>query len=355
MIRKYRLLPVIFIATILMYTIFLLMAEETVKFKDNLNLKEFNEGYAYYTPYPNGQRWEIGKLFIDVQSLSPEHNLIFLGASTTRMGIIPDQLKIPPKWKLTNMGQGADTIDSIKIMRNYINSYANHKPDKTDLIVIDVFYATFARRPFRDFQWIQVLEGFGPYHVDDSLHVHGAEPKIVTQLKLGSYTMRLALDMYIAPPGESIFTAVTGFIQESLSSIGDKREVITPINLTPEKLAEMRAHWISWTGNTTYPGQSTDDFKELLKELKSQTNVAVVNLYIPSWHTAYPVEQEYEKWVDNDLIPFLKHEGIPLMDFSASIPDSQYGDTAHLSKKGRETYTQEYNKAINPILFEISP
>ena len=52
------------------------------------------------------------------------------------------------------------------------------------------------------------------------------------------------------------------------------------------KINGYRQFWVAYSQNATYPGNSTAEFRNLLLQLKKQTNVVVVNMYIPSWqHT----------------------------------------------------------------------
>jgi hypothetical protein len=118
-------------------------------------------------------------------------------------------------------------------------------------------------------------------------------------------------------------------------------------------IKEYQDAWMNYTRDTRLPSDTTEEFKKFLEDLKSQTNVAVVNLYIPSWHRNNPVEAQYEEWLHSDLAPFLKERKIPLLDFSQEIPDWEYGDSAHLFKRGREIYTRLFNGQILNILNSV--
>lgn len=351
--RNYKLVLVLFFAVSIVYAAFLVMSENYIKFREDIQYKKFNEGDSFYAPYKNDLPWEINVIYNEINSLSSENNLILIGASTTREGIVPEQLAIPAKWELKNMAIGADTIYSFRLMRNYLNSYANHKPDKTDIVVIHIFYGSFSIiSPENDYLH-QTIEVLGTYQVDDSAQVHGYMSGMRKLWELSNYKIRFALGLNEGPVGKSLVYAVRDFGTKSIRLvIGDPNE-FHKSSPTAEDLAKYKTFWTAYTRNVTYPGKSTDDFKELLKELKSQTNVVVVNLYVPSWHRTYPSEQEYENWTRTDLIPFLNEQGISWIDLSRSIPDSEYGDSMHLFKRGRENYTKQFSAAINPILSDI--
>lgn len=352
--RNYKLVFTIFFTVIIVYAAFLVMSDNYIKYKEDIQYKKFNEGNSFYTPNTNNLPIEINVIYNEINSFSSENNLILFGASTTREGILPEQLTIPAKWKLKNMAMGADTIYSFRLMRNYLNSYANHKPDKTDIVVIHIFYGTFPITPPETSLLHRTIEVFGTYQVDDSGEVHGYMSGTRKLWELSNYKIRFALGIDQDSVGKSLAIILRDFGRKSIRLIiGDPKEFHN-VSPTVEDLAKYRAGWTTYTQNVTYPGKSTDDFKELLKELKSQTNVVVLNLYVPSWHRTYPAEQEYENWTRTDLIPFLNEQGISWIDLSKSIPDSEYGDSAHLFKKGRENYTKQFSAAINPILSNIN-
>lgn len=348
MIRKYRLVLVLFFTVSLVYAVFLLMSEESIKLKDDMQYRNFDEGHSFYTPYKNNLPWEINVVFNEVNSLSSSNNLMLIGASTTREGIIPEQLTIPAKWKLINLAIGADTIYSFRLMWNYLNSHAIHKPDKTDIVVIHIFYGTFPIKPPEDDYLRQTIEVLGTYHVDDTLQVQGSISDMRRQWELSNYRIRFAMGLSEGSVGKSLVNALRSLAVNGVGlTLGNHNDVSGP---TPADLENYKAFWTAYTRNVTYPGNSTDEFKQLLKDLKSQTHVVVVNLYVPSWQRTYPSEQEYENWTRTDLIPFLNEQGISWIDLSRSIPDSEYGDSNHLFKKGRENYTRQFSAAINPIL-----
>ena len=359
----YKQYKIIFITVLIAMIIFITVSIFSDQLSQNLDKKsyeKFLQGNAFYTPVIDGLPWEINVVYNEVHKLSPKNNLILIGASTTREGVLPDQINLPNNWTLHNFAIGAYTIYSFKIMKNYLNAYANHKPDKSDVVVVHIFYASFIEQPPEGDYLKKIIEKTGTYHVDYSGNVTGEMiyPHMIWELE--NYKIYYLFSNIVGVGEESlraqVFSSVKPFIQKTDLNNTDMKSNNKCLNISncDEKLNEYRHFWTTYTRNTTYPGNSTTEFKDLLLQLNNETNVVVVNMYMPSWQRSYPKEQEYERWVESDLISFLNSNDIPWIDYSTSIPDSNFGDSAHLFRQGREQYTELFNNDISKILANIS-
>jgi hypothetical protein len=343
MFKQYKLLVITaFIVVIIIFIPVSFLTDQYYQSLDRENYGKFLQGDAFYTPTINGLPWEVNTVYNEVHNLAPENNLILFGASTTREGILPDQIVLPGNWTLHNFALGSETIRSFGIMKNYLNTYAEHKPDKSDVVAVHIFYGTFVELPeYKDYTK-QIIEETGMYTVDESGNVNGTDVQPQIFLDLSMYKIQ-KLFSTLSADSDKTFTKM--FFTSQNGSVNESDE---------GKIKGYKKFWSDYTQNAAYPGNSTEEFKKFIHQLNNQTNVVVINMYIPSWQRSSPKEQEYEAWVKNDLKPDLQNESIPYIDFSTSIPDSEYGDSAHLFKSGRERYSDLFMKEISPILVNYS-
>jgi len=359
----YKQYKVIFITGLIVISIFiavLIFIDLNSQNIDKENYENFLRGNEFYTPVINGLPWEINIVYNEIHNLSPSNNLILFGASTTREGVLPDQINLPNNWTMHNFAIGADTIFSFKVMMNYLNKYANHKPNKNDVVVVHIFYGSFVEKPKDQDYLKQIIEKTGTYHVDDFGNVTGEMINLQTIWELENYKIFSFFSNLLVNGEKSLKDQfsyeITPLRKTQTSIMTDKNSTDKCLNISNcnEKLDEYSQFWTNYTRNASYPGNSTLEFKELLIQLNNETNVVVVNMYLPFWQRSYPKEQEYESWIQSDLIPFLSNNSIPWIDYSSSIPDSDFGDSAHLFREGRQKYTELFNNNINKILNNIS-
>lgn len=121
------------------------------------------------------------------------------------------------------------------------------------------------------------------------------------------------------------------------------------------QIAEYKDFWTKFTRSITYyPNTETEEFKNFLTKLNTQTNIIVVNMYVPSWQKDIEKQKGYEEWTQSDLVPFLKENKIAYIDFSNSFNDEEYADSGHLNWAGREHFTRLFDDAVKLILSNIS-
>ena len=173
MYGQYKLVFVLAVTVTIIFFGLSILSDQYYQFVERENYNNFLAGNTTYSPILNGLPNEMNVVYNYVPNLSPENNLILIGASTTREGILPDKLNLPGTWTVHNFGIGADTIFSYQVMVNYINNYSNHRPDKGDVVVVHIFYATFIEQPHSEDYLSQIIEKTGSYTVDDSGTISG--------------------------------------------------------------------------------------------------------------------------------------------------------------------------------------
>src|SRR5262249_50711493 len=144
-----------------------------VRFGNYLERLQWEQGKSPYTVLKDDLPFEVASIHKEVFELAPRNNLILLGASNTRDAIWPEVLTTPPGWKYHNLGISGATISSLRLLLNFMNEATDHPPDKTDVVVVNLWYVMLSNRQLNDDYLKSDLEMFGQYQVDPSLHVQG--------------------------------------------------------------------------------------------------------------------------------------------------------------------------------------
>ena len=351
MLKTYRPIIATLLITAVLYCVCIVLSPRVIKICDQKQYRKFLAEQAFYTPLIHGVPAEIDVVYGKVFHLAERNNILFLGASTTRQGVIEESLKVPAGRKISNLSMAADTIDSFRLMCNYMDRVSNHRLDKTDVVILHIWYASFADTSADYLK--RVVELFGGYRVEDRTEVRGSMSHLQRGWRLLNYRILSAVSRIFDGPniGFGPNCATAGAILRTLKGIsGLQAAEDSPGPVSESKLRAYEARWTKYMGDTTFPGRPTEEFLELVSNLQQRTNLIVVNLYTPTWQRSYPAEKQYERWLRSDLIPFLSKNSIPFIDFSGSIPDSEYGDSAHLFKRGRERYTDLFNSRVMSLI-----
>lgn len=354
MYKQYKLVFILTILITIIFCVFLLVFYPL--YIQNLDNRDYKNSLAgelggAYPLIEHGLPGEQNVIFNQIDELSFEKNVILIGGSTTRWGVLRNCC-LPNNWTLYNFGMGFDKVYSDKVMINYINNYANHKLNKNDVVIFHINFWHFSEEPPKSDYTRKVIENYGIYQIDDSGKITGQMTDLKKMLLLNKVRINyfyLTFPIYMAQSIRQPFTPSPDGLKKSSNNLN-----LNNSGPDEETLKKYKKLWIERIQNTTYPNNSSAEFEELIRQLNSQTNVVVVNLYTPSWVHNYSKEQEYEQWLENNLTPFLKTEKIPYLDFSSTIPDSDYRDSNHLLMRGRERYTTLFNNEIDKILSNIT-
>jgi hypothetical protein len=355
MLKPYWLILVVSIIFFVTFIICLILAESFNGYYFNKVYEDFNSGKSSSFPPESGYSNEIDVVYYQIDKFSLTNNLILIGSSTTRDSVIPNQEKVLNGWDIHNLAiGGGTTIQGYKLMWNYINTYANHRPNNTDVVVIHISYASFLKQSPDDNRIKQWIEAFGTYVVDDDLKVHGSMSNVVKKWELckskisTAFLIITGVDRFSV--GKSAYLKIEATAADFLSLFNKKNDSANPADKSSSDHKGYQIYWTKYSESITYPNSETDELKKILIEMKSQTNVVVINMDVPSWQKAISKEKEYENWTKSDLIPFLRENNITWIDFSDAIPDEEYANSAHMNKMGRERYTHLFNEKFARIL-----
>ena len=275
------------------------------------------------------------KLLHQVTNLSKEKEVIFIGGSQTKIGVLHNY-SLNNGYTLKNLGMSSNTPYSDKLMLNYIILEGNRELNHDDIIVYEIFFGSFRdQNTKKDFTRSQINR-FGVYSIDDNGNISGSLGKL----------HRMYLE-YVIP-----YNTFISRLSSQFDIIHNFLCIVTTIIAPHKQMSTYNDNYYFWdkyTKGTKYPNDNTDAFKELLLETSNISKVVVINLYVPSWMRDNPTEHEYEMWLNESLIPFMYDNNISYLDFSRSIPDNEFADHSHLNKQGRENYTQQFDIAIKNL------
>ncbi len=335
-IHRYKVIAIIGVCLCIFFALASLWVPIYLDYYDkNVYLQDYLSGKSGNYPIIIGDMdIESYKLLHQVNNLSKEKEVIMIGGSQTRIGLLPNY-SLDNGYTLNNLGLSRATSYSDKIMLNYIKLEGNRELNNNDVVVFDIFFETF--RDLKDDYTKSQLDRFGVYTIDDSGNIYGS---------LGEL-QRCYLEYVI--PYNTFMNIISGFFDKQKSYLLNG---ISAIISPKDNISDYERYYIisdQRTKGTKYPSDSTETFKELLIETRNISNVVVVNLYVPSWMRDNPREQEYEMWLNESLLPFLSENNICYLDFSRTIPDNEYSDFAHLNRQGRENYTRQFDMAFKNL------
>jgi len=328
------------------------LAAPSVRLGNYLERIQWEQGKSAYTILKDGLPFEVASIHKEVFELAPRNNLILFGASNTRDAIWPEAYTPPPGWKFHNLGISGANITSMRLVLNFMNEVTGHPPDKNDIVVVNLWYANLVNRRLNDDYLKGQIEMFGQYYVDPSLHVHGRPSQWERELAMTNYRIHGAIAWPFGWP-ELEPGLDPGSLRRAVRLLVHGRivpDVEPPQRGTPEAADAYRKYYGGLMAGTPIPGSTTKELELLLRDLNRQTNVVVVNLYAATWHDVLRPQQDYEAWLSSELVPMLKREKIPLLDFQHAIPDKEYIDGAHLDKAGRIRYTRLFSEALMRVV-----
>ena len=286
-----------------------------------------NQKSTYYHKYDGGIPIDNYTLLGRLGSCRKQKNIITLGTSTTREGVLEDKLDLAGGYKFINFSIPSQGINELYMMLDFINQFSPHKPDKTDWIKIDISVAFFKKRPADESIFAQTAENGRVYRADrENLTVsRGAGSGFVFWQ----------------------FLKLQSLIDECRASIKNK-----PITVEPYKESMFKRYKELWTRNLDDFDLSSleqERFFAALEPLTGQTNVAVEAIYGGSWLYDTKQGKQYLQWIDDVLKPRLDQMSIAFLDTGAAIEDAYYAEQSHLNYEGRVKYTELENELLNQL------
>ena len=280
------------------------------------------------------ERIQYNLLYL-TQNLSENGEVILIGGSTTRQGIVYNY-SLNNGYSLKNFGMSSNTPYSDRLLLNYIKLEGNRKLNHNDIIVFHIYFGNFMEKDYMKDITKSNLDRLGAYTIDESGDIKGSLSK----------SQRIYLESI--QRYNTFMSTIYYNINQMMNNFLQRVPSITPQKYN-NKYEQYHSQWNDMTKETHYPRNVTADFEKLLIDTKNVSKVIVVNLYVPSWLRSLPAEQEYEMWLNESLIPFLSENQIYYLDLSRSIPDDEFRDAAHLNRFGRENYTRQFDVAIKNL------
>jgi len=359
MIKSYKFILVLLITFTVTYMACFAIATEYNNIQYANAMEKVNEGLLLTLPVKNGLSSETNIIYNEVKQLSPKNNLILIGPSTVRDGIIINESKIPKSWDIHNFAISGVQLSECMLLVNYIDAYANHKPDRSDVIVFHMSYFTFFDSP-EDQQYVtQNIEAYGFYTIDENLHVHGYMPDAYREWILSKEEIMAPLSDITGinkfSVGQSAYLKIEDISTIILNSFNKPASSGTiATSPSPEEIEQYGLIWQQRSQNITFTPEKTKQFEAFLRDVNNQTNIVIINMYLPSWQKDLEKQKEYQNWSQSELIPFLKENNITYIDFSNSFSDNEFADSGHLNDAGREHFTRAFDSNITPLLENIS-
>lgn len=353
--ERYKCLAIPLVVCLGLYVVAFAASDYTMRHVNRVGFEHYLKGERAYTPWDDGLPWELNTLYRDIPSLPDNQRIVVMGPSTSREAFVEDRLTIPSGWHFRNVSMGGESIDTFEILWNYMDRYAPRPLGRSDALIIQVSFLDFVDRPLREDQLKSELEMFGFYRVNEQLDVEGHVPPLVKAWTLFNYKIRFAISYVLKSPKilfgpnlDSLTRLLKEYMErwEPQAPSAARREDGLPNSALRE---DYRAYWVDYMRQTRIPGRTTESFERLLRRIHSQTNVAVVNLYVPSWVSDYPHEKLYRAWIQNELKDFLRENAIPFIDMERTVADENFADSVHLLYPGRVEYTEAFNAAMSPV------
>lgn len=342
LIHRYKIIGIICICCSIVFGSFLIWSPVYMEYYDkNVNYAAYMAGdTGSYPIYIDGIRIIEYKLLHQVGNLANEPEIILVGSSNTRLGLVHNY-SFKDGYSLKNFGMSSSNPYSDKLMLNYIRLEGNRNLSSSDVVVFNLFFGYFMEKNYLDDFTKQSLDMFGTYTIDSSANITGKM----------STLQRFYLD-YICRYHAFLETF---HIAEKVKDLFQNNN--SKINLTSSNnsidCAKYVYEWEERTKNTKYPSNITDEFESLVMDINTQCKVVVVNLYIPSFLRSTSKEKEYEHWLSESFLPMLHENNITYLDLSRSIPDCEFEDSTHLTRLGRENFTRQFDLAFrNLSIFE---
>lgn len=196
--KSYWFLGVFLIVLVPIYIICFSASWVYNNYEYNKSLVQFNKGLVLDKPEPCLFRSsDFNVIYNEVYHLSNHNNILLIGSSTVVNGIVVHESTIPKNWDIHNMAIGGGiSISEMMLMINYLNTYANHIPDKSDVIIIHISYASFKVPPQNERYVTQIIEAYGVYSIDKDLQVHGYMPDIYRKWIFSKAKITMALNSF---------------------------------------------------------------------------------------------------------------------------------------------------------------
>ena len=302
-------------------------------------VEKFNEkGIAKYEAneksfgfaYEDGLPLDNYVVLSEIKNFKNANNIVVIGSSTTRDGILRSEIKVPEGWNYLKFSSRGVGINELYIMTDFIEKFANHELDETDIVKIDIGLGFFKNREFKNSILKAILEQGNVYKVSEDL-------------KVSSGLMPSFLYAEFLKP-QSLIGEVSDYMKN------EKTASVTPYSKTVHR--RYKDLWSRELGDFDISAGEKERFLEAVKHLAGRTNVVVENIYGGSWMFETKEGKEYKAWIESDLKPALAEIGVKFVDYSGSIENELFSEQSHLTYEGRAKYTHMESELFEEITNE---
>ena len=284
---------------------------------------------AFGAQYDSGLPLREHLIYNGLSKFSDDGNVIILGSSTTREGILPEKLAQIGETPVHNMGMQGISLKDLKALWNFVSSRVS--VSQKDIIKIDIGLTLFKDRPLTDSVFVDAMTRMDVYRVDEDSNVSkGILPVLFARPFYKNQTLIRYLEETIKDSGKKVKVP-----DAADPKVASRYQMLTNQNLADFSISD----------------KQTEFFFDLLLEVKKYTDILIVeDIYRGSWVDETTYGADYTNWIETKLKPFCEQNNIIFIDASKWADDSLYSDHAHLSYKGRVMYTQmekyELEKAL---------
>jgi hypothetical protein len=357
--RQFLIAIPILCASVAIYFSFAFFSRRVGAAIDRSLYAQFLAGRACYSR----MGWETDVLFNKVHQLHARDNVILLGGSTARDGLLPE-VDLIRGWTIDNLATAGDTGPSWTQMIAFISGVGHHKFTRRDLIVFHVWYANFRPQSPEETYLYKLLTQAEVFSVDKQGRITQSAGDLTADIVRHSRTIRDGFAGHRILRGlfsyELMGCGVGEFV-ESLNKFLNRGAPEPSVTGGDVGVARDRAtvssyvqFWADGTKGARIPGKETTAFLSQLAELAKVSTVLVVNMPRPTWHSLLSISRDYDVWVDTQLVPYLQDHGIPFLDYREAIPDSGYCDSVHMLRGGRKLYSERFLVDVSPLVSRLS-
>lgn len=264
-------------------------------------------------PQINGSAMGLDQVYrIEQKNLNETGpTMINFGNSTSILGILPNEFEDKQTLDYVNAAYGSATIFGFHIMYNFLKEL-DYQINEDTIIKIDVSAALFKKRTFNQDVLVSALEYADVYDVQDNYEVI-AQPlaKLKNQLGKNSHN----------------FDKATEYIYAKMTNGYDS-------------MYETKTHSFSGYHKDLQIDKENMMLLQQFIELFPHNQVIVEATYMHSELRNSKTGEIFEKYVEEELIPYLEEKEIRFLDARVVLDDEYFIDSTHLNYSGRKYYTQ---------------
>lgn len=323
------------IFTILIFAVVLIfclgrIAEIITEKTDSYYLGYFkNEEPGFSSPWYEKGLHRVDEAFVYGLNKSDKNTVYAIGSSFTSNNINDETVDLND-YDIAFMVCGNGNYKSNKILFNLLESESLIKPD--DIVKYEVSYSTF--RDVSNTITESVLNKWGKYSVDDELHV---------------------------TKNSSIFAPVYN-INIELIKIQNLWELLVSFweqNNHPSRYPDPKGYANYKNNYFNYDAVADscyicEVFEEQvisdISEINGKCNTIIELSPIPQGLIETEFGTEVNRYIDEDLIPYLEKNNIKYIDLRFDYDDSDFADGVHLSYKSTIEYTKKLNDYLNFVI-----